>query len=87
MGDDIANSFTMSCPETCLMFFDPITIVHDSKECLLDCCKVMLETPKCNFRNTAPCHVHDMPNTIHTFSGSSNAHILFCLQLPNNLGA
>jgi hypothetical protein len=28
-----------------------------------------------------------MPDTIHTFSGSSTAHILFCKQLPNNLGA
>lgn len=87
MGDDITNSFTISCPVTCMMFFDPITIVHDSKECSLECCKVMLETPKCNFRNTAPCRVHDMPDTIHTFSGSSTAHILFCKQLPNNLGA
>lgn len=82
----IINFANVSLPITCMMLFDPLLVLHSGSECSINCCAMMMETPKCNYRNTAPCRVHDMPDTIYTYNGSSPAHVLFCKRLSSDVG-
>ena len=86
MSSEITNFANASFPIKCMMLFDPLIVLHCEGHCSLESCHMMLETPKCNYRSTAPCRVHDMPDTIHTYNGSTPAHVLFCKRLTSNVG-
>ena len=75
---ELVNKWNKKYPITCLLLFDPLSICHADDECCAENCSIMLETPLCNYRSTAPCRVHDMPDDIDRYNDSRPVHILLC---------
>lgn len=78
MSIELINIWNKKYPITCFLLFDPLSISHGDVECCAENCSMMLETPLCNYRSTAPCRVHDMPDDIDRYNDSGPVHILFC---------